>query len=185
MNQNQQTIEPKTIKSRAISYGNEALVSPENEVVNGLTRALTLNTAADGKLLRKRNPEHRAKAEKFWAALTAKRKQAGNCCRCGKPHNGQYRQCDPYRKRVAELKSKRRVKQMTMAECMTMVIQCRREVTKLREVIKQIRRTKWNGYNRGWTTGKKHGLELAKYADTMPTISKQELATMSAAYSRP
>ena len=54
MNQNQQTIEPKTIKSRAISYGNEALVSPENEVVNGLTRALTLNTAADGKLLRKR-----------------------------------------------------------------------------------------------------------------------------------
>ena len=62
------------------------------------------------------------------------------------------------------------------------VKQCRREVTKLRELIKQVRRTKWNGYNRGYTAGKKHGLEVAKYHGTLPEISKQEAAQISHAY---
>lgn len=149
-----------------------------------LTHALSPNGNGVGNSLRIRNPEHRAKAERFWENLSAKRKQPGNCCRCGKPHDGEYRQCDKCRVRVAALKSKRQAKGMTLAECVVMVNQCRREVTKLRELIKQVRRTKWNAYNRGYTAGKKHGLEVEKYHNTLPEISKQELATMNHAYDR-
>jgi hypothetical protein len=184
MNQNQETIEPITTKSRAISYGTAALVSPKIEVVNGLTRALTLNTAAVGKTLRIRKPEHRAKAEKFWSNLAANRKLPGHCSRCGKKHDGQFRQCDVCRKKLKAYKARRLVEreQYDPSKAMAMIHQMRRELTKLRELIQAVRRTKWNGYNRGYRVGTKHGLELAKYADTLPSISKQELSTMNHAY---
>lgn len=181
MNRNQQTIEPKTInKSRAISYGNEALVSPKIEVVNGLTRALTLNTAAVGKLLRIRNPEHRAKAEKFWSNLAANRKLPGHCSRCGKKHDGQFRQCDVCREKLKHYKARRLVRreEYDPTKAMAMIYQMRREVTKLREIIKQMHRAK----NRKYQRDRKQRKTLEKYHDAYPTITKQELSTMSSAY---
>lgn len=135
--------------------------------------------------IRIRNPEHRAKAERFWASLSAKRKQPGHCCRCGRPHDGKFRQCDPCRVRVKIAKAKRQSKEITLAECVAMVLQCRREVTKLREIIKQMQRAKSNAYNRGFKAGKKHGIELSKYDGAYPVITPQELATMNHAYASP
>jgi len=143
-----------------------------------LTHALSPNGNGVGHSLRIRNPEHRAKAEAFWSRLSEKRKQPGNCCRCGKPHNGEYRQCDPCRGRVAALKAKRQVKQMTLAECVAMVKQCRREVTKLREIIKQMKRHYEYRRNKHWQARR----TLHKYADAYPEISKQEAAHISHAY---
>lgn len=143
-----------------------------------LTHALSPNGNGVGKSLRIRNPEHRAKAEAFWTRLTEKRKQPGNCCRCGKPHAGQYRQCDPCRVRVAALKAKRQMKEMTLAECVAMVKQCRREVSKLREIIKQMKRHYEYRRNKRWQAKR----TLRKYADAYPQISKQEAAQISHAY---
>ncbi|MBK8255599.1 MAG: hypothetical protein IPK82_23415 [Polyangiaceae bacterium] len=143
-----------------------------------LTHALSLNGNGVGHSIRIRNPEHRAKAERFWENLSAKRKQPGNCCRCGKPHDGEYRQCDPCRVRVAALKAKRQVKEMTLAECVVIVKQCRREVTKLREIIKQMKRHYEYRRNKRWQAKR----TLRKYADAYPQISKQEAAQISHAY---
>lgn len=142
------------------------------------THALSPNGSGVGKSIRIRNQAHRAKAEAFWTRLAEKRKQPGNCCRCGNPHNGEYRQCDECRVRVAELKAKRKVKAMDMAGCVAMVLQCRREVTKLREIIKQMKRHYEYRRNKRWQTRR----TLRKYADAYPTVSKQELAEISHAY---
>lgn len=148
------------------------------EGMGDLTRAPVITDIGGGKSIRIRNPEHRAKAEAFWSKLSEKRKQPGNCCRCGKPHGGQFRQCDPCRKRVAELKAKRQVKTMDMAECVAMVKQCRREMTKLREIIKQMKRHyEYRRNKRG-----KVRRTLRKYADAYSQISKQEAAQISHAY---
>ena len=149
-----------------------------------LLNAPSILTDHAEKVVRIRNPEHRAKAEAFWAGLAERRKLLGHCCRCGKEHAGKFRQCDPCRKRVAALKLKRKANGMTLAVCVSMVQQCRREVTKLREFIKQVRRTKWNSYNRGYAAGKKCGLTLAKYHDAYPRLSKQELAAINHAYAQ-
>ena len=132
-----------------------------------------------------RNPEHRAKAEAFWQNLKSRRQQPGNCCRCGRSHAGSFRQCDPCRQRVAASKLKRQAKALTLADCVAMVRQCRREVTKLREIIKQMRRVKSNAYGRGYVAGTKHGITVAKYHDTVPDISGQELAQINHAYDNP
>lgn len=146
-----------------------------------LTRAPSLNGNGVGNFIRIRNPEHRAKAERFWDRLSEKRKEPGNCSRCGKPHSGKFRQCDKCRKRVAELKAKRRIKTMDMAQCVSMVVQCRREVTKLREIIKQMKRHYEYRRQKNWKVRR----TLRKYADAYPTASTQELASMSHAYTRP
>ena len=58
------------------------------------------------------------------------------------------------------------------------VKQCRREVTKLREIIKQMQRAHRYKYRRQWQQKR----TLKKYADAYPEISKQELAQINHAY---
>lgn len=67
---------------------------------------------------------------------------------------------------------------MDMAGCVAMVLQCRREVTKLREIIKQMKRHYEYRRNKRWQARR----TLRKYADAYPTASKQELAEISHAY---
>jgi hypothetical protein len=80
------------------------------------------------------------------------------------------------------LKAKRLAEGMTLAQCIAMVLQCRKEVTKLREMLKSVQRENRSRYATGYRAGKKHGLEQAKYADAYPVISKQELAQINHAY---
>jgi len=134
--------------------------------------------------VRIRNPKHRAKAEAFWSRLAEKRKQPGNCCRCGKPHAGEFRQCDPCRLRVAQLKAKRAAKGIDLAGCVAMCLQMRREVTRLRESFKNARRRRHNAYNLGWRRGRKEWREANHYADSLPTISLQEAACISHSFDR-
>jgi hypothetical protein len=107
------------------------------------------------------------------------RKLPGHCCRCGKPHAGQFRQCDPCRVRVAQAKAKRAAKKITLVLLAAEVKQCRREVSKLREIIKQMQRAVNRAYGRHYRERR----TLRKYADAWPTITPQELATMNHAYS--
>ena len=146
-----------------------------------LTHALSPNGNGVGHSVRIRNPEHRAKAEAFWTRLATQRKQPGNCCRCGKPRHGEFRQCDNCRKRVAVLKARRKVKALDIAGCVAMVLQCRREVTKLREIIKQMKRHYEYRRNKRWQAKR----TLLKYANAYPQMSKQELATISHRYELP
>lgn len=150
---------------------------------DGTTRVLSnITDLGRGKSVRIRNPQHRAKAERFWNTLTEQRKLPGHCCRCGRPHAGLFRQCDRCRERVANAKARRQAKELTLAHCVAMVRQCRREVTKLREIIKQRQRTERMTYSKGYARGLKTGREARKYHDAFPTISRQELAQINHAF---
>ena len=59
-----------------------------------------------------------------------------------------------------------------------MVKQCRREVSKLREIIKKMQVVSRYKYNRQW----KEKQTLKKYATAYPTITAQEAAEISHAY---
>jgi negative regulator of sigma E activity len=64
-----------------------------------------------------------------------------------------------------------------------MVRQCRREVTKLREIIKQMQRARRSEYQRGYLRGRKTGLDAGRYGDTLPqSATYEELAAMSHRY---
>jgi hypothetical protein len=80
---------------------------------------------------------------------------------------------------VAQAKAKRAAKGMTLAELNREVRQCRREVTKLREIIKQMQRASNRAYGRSY----KERRTMRKYAAAWPTITAQELSTMNHAYS--
>ncbi len=121
-----------------------------------------------------------AKAVAFWTGLALRRKQPGNCSRCGKPHDGKFRQCDPCRVKLKKYKAKKLVdrERYNPTAAMAMIHQMRREVTKLREIIKQMQKSYRRDYQRAWKLRK----ETRKYADVFPEISKQEAATFSHAY---
>ena len=122
----------------------------------------------------------RAKAEAFWSALAERRKQPGNCVRCGKPNAAETRQCPKclayqakYRGRLQDKNEK-----LTAGMVVAIVKQCRREVTKLREIIKQMQRAHRAKNHRQWQQKR----TLKKYADAYPEISKQELSQINHAY---
>jgi len=150
------------------------------EVGDELTRVPVITDLGGGKSIRIRSPEHRAKAESFWARLKVRRKQPGNCSRCGRPHTGEKKQClrcleyqGKYRGRIADKNMK-----LTAGQVVAMVKQMRREVTKLREIIKQMQRADRRHYQRAYTRRK----TVEKYHDAYPEISKQELSTMNHRY---
>jgi hypothetical protein len=146
-----------------------------------LTRVhANITVIVGGKSQRPRDPEHRAKAEAFWSALAERRKQPGNCVRCGKPNAAETRQCPKclayqakYRGRLQDKNEK-----LTAGMVVAIVKQCRREVTKLREIIKQMQRAHRAKNHRQW----KQKRTIQKYADAYPEISKQELSQINHAY---
>ena len=144
------------------------------------SRKSSIKTERGGKLYN--IPESQlAKAQAHWARKTAQRKQPGNCGRCGKPNPQQTHKhcpaCRDYQKRY-KLGLMARGHDMTQAAVIALVKQCRREVSKLREIIKKMQKENRRKYNQAWMMKR----TLRKYADAYPEISKQELATMSHAY---
>ena len=151
-----------------------------NENGAGLTRAPNITVTGGGQSQRQRDPEHRAKAEAFLSALAERRKQPGNCGRCGKPNSAETRQCPKclayqakYRGRLQDKNEK-----LTAGMVVAIVKQCRREVTKLREIIKQMQRAHRAKNHRQW----KEKRTIKKYADAYSEISKQELSQINHAY---
>lgn len=110
---------------------------PESE--RGLVGHQSRNGNGDVRKLRIRSAAHRAKAEAFWSALAERRKQPGNCCRCGKPHDGQTRQCrkclDYQAKYRGRLPAK--TEKLTAGMIVAMVIQMRREMDRMQTRFKQ------------------------------------------------
>lgn len=161
-------------------------LQPAGQPENGdtlLARPAPSQSAGSGlSAVRIRNPEHRAKAVRFWDNLAAKRKLPGHCCRCGKPHGGEFRQCDPCRVRVANAKARRQTKELTLAHCVVMVKQCRKETTKLRMLIKQMQTAQRRDYTRGYQRGIKTGREQGRYGDTIHSLTAQELSQISHRY---
>jgi hypothetical protein len=107
-------------------------------------------------------------ARAFFAALAEKRKQPENCGRCGKPNANGKRRCDRCREYHAryKLRQKAKEKSWTVEECVGIVKQCRREVSKLREIIKKMQAVSRYKYNREY----KRKSMLRKY---MPEIQHE------------
>jgi len=168
---------PTTINNKTFAQRTATGLSIEDG--DGLTRLPNITVSGGGQS-RPRSPEHRAKAEAFWSALAERRKQPGNCVRCGKPNTAETRQCPKclayqakYRGRLQDKNEK-----LTAGMVVAIVKQCRREVTKLREIIKQMQRAHRAKNHRQWQQKR----TLKKYADAYPEISKQELASINHAY---
>lgn len=126
------------------------------------------------------SPKRAAKRTRFFAALTERRQQPGHCCRCGRKHDGKTKQCEKclayqarYRGRLADKNEK-----LTACMVVAMVKQMRREVTKLRGIIKQMQRVHRTRQQRDYLARR----TVRKYADAYQPISSQELATMNHAY---
>lgn len=132
-----------------------------------------------------RRPEHRAKAEAFWKRLGVLRRTPGHCCRCGKPHTATTRQCPKclayqarYRGHLGDTNKK-----VTATTLVAAVKQCRREVSKLREIIKQMQRARRADYQRGYLRGRQTGIDTGRYGDSLPaSVSFEELRGMSHVY---
>lgn len=122
--------------------------------------------------------------KRFAAGRMAVRKLPGHCGRCGKVHAAATRQCPQclayqsrYRGQLSEANPK-----LTAGVIVAMVKQCRREVSKLREIIKQMKLVKSEHYNAGYRAGLRQRRDAGKYVDAMPTISRQELSEISHVY---
>ena len=161
----------------------------ESAAVNGCLRGKTVPDEDGSDLLTSRKTSiktesvgksHSVKAVAFWSRLAARRSQPGNCGRCGRPNPNGGRacpKCREYQQRY-KLRLKEKAREYTPTECVAMVKQCRREVSKLREIIKKMQAVSRYKYNRQW----KEKQTLKKYADAYPTITAQEAAEISHAY---
>ena len=110
-----------------------------------VTTRVPANMTVDGgghfqheKKTRIRTPEHRAKAEAYWANLKANRQKPGHCVRCGKPHQAATRQCSKCLSYQAKYRGKLVDKdvKLTGSVVVAMVKQMRREMDKMQQRFK-------------------------------------------------
>lgn len=136
------------------------------------SRKSSIETERGGKLYRK--PYH--------DQLDALRRDPANCGRCGKPNGNGHRQCDQCRDYAKRYKAKLRGEGFDAEQAAGMVLQMRRELSRLRATVKNMANDRRKSYSKGYAKGFETGKTTAKYADTLREISKQELATMNHAY---
>ena len=136
------------------------------------SRKSSIETERGGKLYRK--PYH--------DQLDALRRDPENCGRCGKPSANGKRQCDKCREYQHRYKAKARGENFDAQTAAGMIVQMRRELSRLRATVKNMANNRRKSYSKGYSKGFETGKTTAKYADTLPEISKQELATMNHAY---
>lgn len=122
------------------------------------------------------------RAEKFFINRMDLRGLPGHCRRCGREHEGKLRVCPACKQREKDLRKARSNKALNLSECMAMVRQCRKEVTKLRDLIKKHMRTEHNAYQRGYKVGRKEKAIAHRYGDTVPEVSGEEAAQISHAF---
>ena len=121
------------------------------------------------------------KEEKYFARVREQvrlKKLPGNCARCGKPHDGKKKTCQPCLDKVKELHGWKKAR----------YVELRRRIESLELAVARIQTDHKKARNRAYSTGYEAGakravkvaLELPHYDP--PTMSMQELATMNHAY---
>jgi hypothetical protein len=156
--------------------------SVQNEVGTP-TRVSTIKTERDGKLYNI-NPKYLAKAQAHWARKTEQRKQLGNCGRCGQPNPDKTHKhcakCREYGQRYRAGKEGKAtlIHDRYLAKLEHRIASLEHELARMQVNARLI-------YKRGYTTGRTTGVDLYRYGDAYKNISKQELATMSAACGHP
>ena len=129
-----------------------------------------------------------AKASAFWARKAELRKQPGHCPRCARAHAGPHRQCPACLAKAAERRQRERVRPITNAADITSEMdQFRRELNKLRVMVRNMADARRESYLRGFMSGQRNyrrnrNKHLKRYFDAYPTASTQELAQISHAY---
>ena len=116
--------------------------------------------------------------------LEAARKKPGNCGRCGKPNGNGYAQCDRCRNYHTLYKLKKRNERFSVpSEVVKELFQFRRELSRLRVTVKNMANERRAAYRKGYAAGlagKRARFRQGAYVP--PPMSKQELATISHAY---
>jgi len=90
-----------------------------------------------GPLLGEQSPARVAKSRAFHALKAALRSDPANCCRCGKPRDGQPRQCAKCRAYQARYRAGKFESKLTGPQLVAMVKQMRRELDKMQVRFKQ------------------------------------------------
>lgn len=132
----------------------------------------SITTESGGKLYRR--PYH--------DKLDVLRLDKKNCGRCGKPNSNGHRQCDRCRAYAVEYKARMRGDIYDAQQAAGMIVQMRRELSRLRATITNMANDRRRSYAKGYAKGFETGKTTAKYFDTLPEMSKQELSTISHAY---
>ena len=136
---------------------------------------LSIKTEQAGKLLRITH----------FQRLTTARKQPHNCRRCGKPNGNGLANCDRCRNYQTLYRVKRRNQRLTVpSEVVKELQQFRRELSRLRVTVKNMANERRKAYRKGYASGlagKRARFRQSAYVP--PQISKQELSTISHAYS--
>jgi hypothetical protein len=123
-----------------------------------------------------RTPERIAKAQAFHARLKLARQNPANCCRCGKPRDGQMKQCSKCRAYQAKYRGKLVDKdaKLTGSVVVAMVKQMRREMDKM-----QIRFRLWQraadyrrNLNYRTNTMRKKYYKAVSHAEAMDYLTK-------------
>lgn len=123
--------------------------------------------------------------------LAERRKQPGNCRRCGKPNANGKAHCDRCRQYMAAYKKRiileDKAGKVELVKVAATVLQLRRETSALRASFKRLSTSFRKGYRAGYLAGllkrrARFKNTITKYQDAMPTITEQELATMNHAY---
>jgi hypothetical protein len=125
------------------------------------------------------------------------RSEHGKCPRCGQPWSGSTIICESCLKRERLSRKLRKSESGVVLKLVrelqaTMNLELgrfRRELDHLQKHLKKIQASSkgaWKrGHSKGYSAGRKHGIDIARYANAYPTISPQELSTMSHLYDNP
>jgi hypothetical protein len=126
-------------------------------------------------------PAQLAKAQAHWARKSAQRKQPGNCGRCGQPNPSKtHKYCDDCRDYAKRRREGKAGALVTVHQ--TAISWLERRIGALEHSLAMLQLNGRLMYKRGYSRGLKTGKEVRHYADTMPEISKQELAQISHAW---
>ena len=166
--------------------GNEETITTEtNEsrgfgsVTDGFQRDAS---AAKGACLNQRGGDTLpAKARAFHAKIAALRKLPGNCGRCGKPNANGFRQCERCRTYQSKYKQTLRQEPVTVDAKVLRVLTARTASLEM-----ELARMQVNGraaYKKGYRTGAAHERKV-RYEE-LPSLSRQEAATINHAYATP
>jgi hypothetical protein len=121
----------------------------------------------------------RAKAEAHWKRKVALRNAPGRCGRCAAPWTGPTRHCDHCRDYQRQRKAKLKVKLVVTSQ--TVLDDLAKRVASLEHELARMQVAGRAQYRRGYGAGQRIELKRRERIE-LPTITKQELATMNHAY---
>jgi len=173
--------------SRSFGHGRQMIVCAAK--IEG--RALQESRGAEKspkKRLADYSPEVQAKARALYAEKDRLRRIAGNCGRCGRrPAAEGYKQCDRCREYMAKRRITAKYKAITSdPNILTAIMRRIQSLEHTAAIHSMIIKKRYDkGYKKGYKAGRSAEFRLWQERPVeMPTITKQELATMNHAYDK-